>query len=109
MRSVTSQGHPHAIFQRAIQRRSFPAAWAAACDLGRLALADALALTLLALDQEPRRYPQLAARWLGRFALEARRDLDELALVVAHLAALRGDAAALAPAARCVHAPGPAA
>ena len=59
---VTSQGHPHAVFARAIQRRAFGPALAAAHDLGGLTLEDALLLTLLAADLEPLRYPWLATR-----------------------------------------------
>jgi hypothetical protein len=41
---VASQGHPYAIFRRALERRSLPAAWAAAHDLGSMTLADSLEL-----------------------------------------------------------------
>ena len=43
----------------------------AALELGHVSLADALALTLLALELDDERAPRLAARWLGRFIVES--------------------------------------
>src|SRR5712691_1009241 len=84
---VTSQGHPYAIFRRALERRHVAAAWAAAADLPQLTLADALAFCFLVRDREPRRYGRLAVRWLARFCDEqAGVDMDEAALVAVHLA-----------------------
>ena len=90
---VTSQGHPYAIFRRALERRHVAAAWAAASDLPQLTLADALALCLLVRDREPRRYGRVAVRWLARFCDEQEGvELDEAALVAVHLAAFRAPA-----------------
>jgi len=44
-------------------------AYAAASELPRIELADALALTLLLADQREL-FERLSVRWLGRFALE---------------------------------------
>jgi hypothetical protein len=64
----------------------------AAHEMGHLSLADALALTLLIAEAEPKRWPRAAARWHARFVLEAKGiGLDESALVLAALAALRGN------------------
>ena len=70
MRSITSQGHPSAIFRRAIERRNLIAAWAAAAELKAVPLADALALCLLVRDRDPARFPRLALRWHARFCAE---------------------------------------
>jgi hypothetical protein len=84
---LTSQGHPHAIFQRSIERRSIANAWAAAAELGRLSLSDALALTLLVLDREPAKFPRVALRWHVRYCSECNGVSLEQALVVLSLLA----------------------
>ena len=90
---MTSEGHPYAVFRRALERRSVAAAWAAAAGLPQLTLADALALSLLVRDREPHRYDRVAVRWLARFCdEEAGVELDEAMLVAAHLAAVRAPA-----------------
>src|SRR5947199_9423663 len=45
---------------------------AAARELPRIALDDALRICLVLRDSDPDRYQRAAVRWLGRFALEAR-------------------------------------
>jgi hypothetical protein len=45
---------------------------AAAKDLPRIALDDALRICPVIRDSDPDRYERAAVRWLGRFALEAR-------------------------------------
>jgi hypothetical protein len=87
---VTSQGHPYARFRRALEGGNVVNAWAAAAELEQVSLADAFALCLLVRDGEPKRFPSLAVRWLGRFGCEQRVALGEAALVAAHLAALAG-------------------
>jgi len=62
----TSQGRPHSIFKRALQRRNVVAALAAARELPQLSLDDALELTLLVARKDPHRHPRVAARWLLR-------------------------------------------
>ena len=77
---------------------NLPAAEAAAKELPRVSLADALELTLLIARKEPRRHPRVAARWLLRYLEDCdEATIDEAALVAACLAALSGagqDAAA---------------
>jgi hypothetical protein len=41
---MTSDGRPHAIFRRSIERRNLSGAWGAAHEMPQLSLADALAL-----------------------------------------------------------------
>ena len=89
--TVTSQGHPYAIFKRAIQRRNVLAALAAAHDLPQLTLLDALDLTMLVARKDPARHPRVAARWLLRFLEEhADATIEEAALAASCLAALPG-------------------
>ncbi|HSC90641.1 MAG TPA: hypothetical protein VLB86_03205 [Gaiellaceae bacterium] len=80
----------HAQLQRAIERRHLPLAMAAARDCPELALGDALALTLLALESNPKLYDALAARWAARWITEKKADLAEGSLVVAALQAIPG-------------------
>ena len=70
---------------------NLPAAEAAAKELPRVSLADALELTLLIARKEPRRHPRVAARWLLRYLEDCdEATIDEAALVAARLAALSG-------------------
>ena len=88
----TSEGRPYSIFKRALQRRNLPTAEAAARQLPRVNLADALELTILIARKEPRRHPRVAARWLLRYLEDCEgATIDEAALVAACLAALTGD------------------
>jgi hypothetical protein len=82
---VTSQGHPYATYRRAIDRKQLPAAWAAAHDLGRLNLADALDLVLLVAEQEANKYPRVALRWHARYCAERDVTLAEAQAVLALL------------------------
>ena len=66
----TSQGHPYAIFRRAMARGNVLSAPAAAKDLPQLSLADALELTVLVARKDPRRHQRVAARWLLRYLEE---------------------------------------
>lgn len=62
---------------------------AAALELPRVALDDALQICLVLRGGDPERYDRAAVRWLGRFALEARGvTIDDLRTAAAALAAL---------------------
>jgi hypothetical protein len=88
----TSQGHPLAIFRRAIERGNLLVAEATANELPPLNLTDALDLTILIARKDPRRHPRVAARWLLRYPEECDdATIDEAAMVAACLAALAGD------------------
>lgn len=69
-------------FRRALEAGDGPAAYAAATELPRVELADALALTLL-LSEQRTMFDRACVRWMARFALEVR----DLRLDSAHLAA----------------------
>jgi hypothetical protein len=83
MRSVSAKGHPHARFRRALRTGNPVIAEAAARDLGRLTLHDALDLCLLYRSQ-PERYERAAARWIARLIAERPGvRLSELEMVAA--------------------------
>ena len=63
----------HAVFQHAVERRNLLSAEAAARELGRLSLADALDFLLLLSEKDPARFDPAAARWHARFVLEGKR------------------------------------
>jgi hypothetical protein len=68
---VTSEGNPYARFRRALETGNEALVTAAALELPRIALDDALRICLVLRGGDPRRYERAAVRWLGRFALEA--------------------------------------
>jgi hypothetical protein len=74
-----------------MKRRNVLMALAAAKDLPRLSLADALELTVLVARKEPRRHPRVAARWLLRLLEEdPHATIDEAVLAASSLVALTG-------------------
>jgi hypothetical protein len=67
------------------------AALAAARELPRLSLEDALELTLLVARKDHRRHPRIAARWLLRYLEDdPEATIEEAALAASCLAALPG-------------------
>jgi hypothetical protein len=68
---VTSDGSPYARFRRALETGNELLVLAAARELPRVGLEDALRICLILRDGDPDRYERAAVRWLGRFALEA--------------------------------------
>jgi hypothetical protein len=69
---MTSEGNPYARFKRALNTGNEALVVAAALELPRIALDDALQICLVLRGGDPDRYDRAAVRWLGRFALEAR-------------------------------------
>lgn len=99
---MTSEGHPYAIFRRALDRRNAPAAWAAAAELSRISLEDALALCLITAERQPAKFERAASRWIARYLEEEPRvELEELRLTTELLVSLRGPHAGAA--ARALH------
>jgi hypothetical protein len=89
------KGSPHAHFQRAIYHGHLLSAETAARGLPKpIALADALALLLLIALEDPPRYSRAAARWHGRFVVECGLNLEDDALALAALSAIRFNPAA---------------
>ena len=64
-RAVTAQGHPRAIFSRAVERRNLVIAEATAREIGKLTLDEALQLVFLYAEKEPIKYDRAALRWLS--------------------------------------------
>jgi hypothetical protein len=86
---VTSDGNPYARFKRALETGNETLVTAAALELPRVALDDALRICLVLRGGDPTRYERAAVRWLGRFALEARSaTIEDLRLAADALAAL---------------------
>lgn len=88
---MTAQGHPRAIFNRAIERGNLLVAETTLRELGRPSLAEILELTALIAQKDPRRHGRVAARWLQRY-LDVRGDatIDEAILAAAALQQLGG-------------------
>lgn len=68
---MTSQGSAYVRFKRALATGNPNIVTAAALELPRVQLDDALQICLVLRDGDPDRYDRAAVRWLGRFALEA--------------------------------------
>ena len=86
----TSQGHPHAIFQRAIRRRNVLSALAAAKQLPQLSLLDPRPYRA-GRAQGPRRHQRIAARWFQRYLEEhPAATIEEATLAASSLVALTG-------------------
>jgi hypothetical protein len=68
---MTSEGSPYRRFRRALETGNAAVVTAAALELPRIALDDALRICLVLRGGDPERYERAAVRWLGRFALEA--------------------------------------
>ena len=90
MFGVTSDGSAYVRFKRALEIGNELLVLAAARELPRIALDDALRICLLLRDGDPDRYQRAALRWLGRFALEAGDvTIGDLRLAAEALDALR--------------------
>jgi hypothetical protein len=89
MFEMTSDGSAYARFRRALETGNELLVLAAARELPRVALHDALRICLVLRDGDAVRYERAAVRWLGRFALEADRvTIRELRLAAEALDAL---------------------
>ena len=88
---MTAQGHPRAIFERAIERGNLAVAETTLRQLGRASLVELLDLTALIARKDPRRYSRVAARWLFRYLQEAdAATLADAQAVTVGLSALGG-------------------
>jgi len=86
---VTSDGNPYSRFRRALETGNAALVTAAALELPRVALDDALRICLVLRGGDAARYERAAVRWLGRFALEARGvTIDDLRVAAEALDAL---------------------
>ena len=87
---MTAQGHPRAIFGRAIENGNLVIAEATARELGRLSLEEALQLVLLYAAYEPAKVERAALRWFGRYLSEREPGLLRAQIALAALGELRG-------------------
>jgi hypothetical protein len=92
--TLTAQGHPSAIFRRAVERKNLLIAEATARELGALNLSEALDLVCLVAEQSPERLDAFARRWLARLASERPLRLAELDIALTALRALPSPRAA---------------
>jgi hypothetical protein len=87
---MTAQGHPRAIFTRAIERGNLVAAEASAREVGNLTLEEALRLLFLYAEKEPVKYERAALRWLVRYLTQGKAvSLLNAQLALTALAELR--------------------
>ncbi len=93
---MTSEGSPYQRFRRALATGNAALVTAAALELPRIALDDALGICLVLRGGDRERYERAAVRWLGRFALEGRgvtiTDLRAAAEALALLPERAGEA-----------------
>ena len=80
---MTSRGHPHAEFKRALERGNLWVAEAVARDLPKVPLEDALRLVHLYAEKESPKYERAAMRWLERYLVERTPTLRNFAKAVA--------------------------
>src|SRR4051812_7636455 len=88
---VTSSGSPYARFRRALATGNLTLIRAAATELPRVDLGDALTLCVLLAAREPERYERAAIRWLGRFCLERPVTLVQVTQAAAAFELLSSD------------------
>jgi hypothetical protein len=87
---VTAQGHPRAIFSRAIERGNLIVAESSAREVGRLTLEEALRLLFLYAEKDPVKYDRAALHWLARYVTEGKEvSLLKAQLALSALAELR--------------------
>jgi hypothetical protein len=86
MFAMTSQGHPHARFRRAIERRALWMAEDAAREMGPLSLEDALQLVHLYAERGSPKYEAAAMKWLQRYLDESEPRLASFSKIVVELA-----------------------
>jgi len=91
---MTAQGHPRAVFRRAIERKNLLTAEATAREMGTVSLGEALDLVCLVAEVARARLDGFARRWLARLADERALRLGELDLAVTALRALPSPRAA---------------
>jgi hypothetical protein len=87
---VTSQGTAHGRFERSIKAGQVIQAEAAARELGRLSLSDALRLVELYASYESDKFERAALRWFDRYICEREPTLLRAQIALAALSDLRG-------------------
>src|SRR3954464_10505095 len=93
---VSIKGHPYRWFAAALERRDLAGVKAAAAELERVNVTDALSIVVLMAERHDRALDRAAARWLARLVIEHRAiGLNELrhALTALELLARNADEA----------------
>ena len=88
---VSIKGGSYQRFRRALEIGNPTLIRAAAAELPRIGLEDALAICLVLLEAEPQRFPAAAARWHARLCMERRLAIEEADLALGALRALAGE------------------
>jgi hypothetical protein len=81
---MTSQGSPYSRFERALATGSLTLISAAAAELPRITLRDALRICRAVSERDGDAFERAAVRWIGRFCHEHRAiGLEEVAAAAA--------------------------
>ena len=80
---VTSQGTAYSRFQRALTTGNMRAIEAAAAELPRVGLDDALAILVVLAQTSDPRFDRAAARWVGRLLTETPAGLSDARFALA--------------------------
>ncbi len=88
---VTSSGSAYARFQRAMHTGNLTLIRAAAAELPRIDLVDALAIVETVGRQTPRAFDRAALRWLARYSVEHARTPQDVAFAAAAFGRMRED------------------
>jgi hypothetical protein len=83
-------GSAYARFQRALATGNLNLIRAAAAELPRVDLADALAVCMAIRDAEPQRFERAALRWLARYAVEKAASVADVRAAADAFAAMLG-------------------
>ena len=78
MCSLGNAGSPYPRFQRALATGNLQLIRAAAAELPRVDLRDALAVCMAIRDAEPERFERAALRWLARYAVEKAASVGDV-------------------------------
>jgi ribosomal protein S7 len=81
-------GSPYARFQRALATGNLHLIRAAAAELPRVDLGDALAVCMAIRHTEPERFERAALRWLARYAVEKATSVADVRLAADAFAAM---------------------
>ena len=92
---VSTEGSPYQRFRRALATGNLNIIRAAAAELPRVDLGDALSVCMAIRDSEPERFERAALRWLARFCVERpRATVADVRLAADAFESMAGDPAA---------------
>ena len=80
---VTSQGSAYSRFQRALSTGNLQLIEAAAAELPKVSLEDALGVLIVLAQRGDPRFERAAARWVGRLLTETPADLSDARFALA--------------------------